>query len=35
LPHIFSVKLNELATIDIHFSYRTVQSVHKLKAGCD
>ena len=25
----------ELATIDIHFSYRTIQSVHRLKAGCD
>ncbi len=25
----------ELATIDIHFSYWTIQLVHKLKAGCD
>ena len=25
----------ELATIDIHYSYRTVQLVHKPKASCD
>jgi hypothetical protein len=25
----------ELATIDIHFSYRTTLLVHKLKASCD
>jgi len=34
LLHIFFSEI-ELATIDIHFSHRTIELVHKLKAGCD